>query len=204
MNDTFFLIAVIMSVVGTAAYMIYCIMEMPEYIYIGIITLINAIGTVGLYVSYQKYYKNVMKGLIGFTLMGLLPLTVTCAFPVEPELEVYTALSLCNLIVVIELSLNHFVINSDRYSKSIYVRINQVLILVMFIMYLAMAAAWIMEAVGGLPILYMTGIPLASFGVSATIVCVDSRLDAYRVEREAAGWTAEHGYPEGYVAEEKR
>jgi len=35
----------------------------------------------------------------------------------------------------------------------------------------------------------------------AAIVCVESRLDAYRLDREAAGWTEEKGYPEGYVHE---
>jgi len=38
-------------------------------------------------------------------------------------------------------------------------------------------------------------------GMIAAIVCVESRLDAYRLDREAAGWTEEAGYPEGYVHE---
>jgi len=29
-------------------------------------------------------------------------------------------------------------------------------------------------------------------------VCVESRLDAYRLDRETAGWSEEKGYPEGY------
>jgi len=37
--------------------------------------------------------------------------------------------------------------------------------------------------------------------MTATIVCVESHLDAYRIDREAAGWTEEAGYPEGYVHE---
>lgn len=34
--------------------------------------------------------------------------------------------------------------------------------------------------------------------VCGVIVCVESRLDAYRLNREKAGWTEETGYPEGY------
>ena len=36
-------------------------------------------------------------------------------------------------------------------------------------------------------------------GMTSVVVCVESRLDAYRMDREAAGWTEERGYPEGYV-----
>jgi len=38
-------------------------------------------------------------------------------------------------------------------------------------------------------------------GTALVVVCVESRLDAYRLDREAAGWTEEKGYPEGYVHE---
>jgi len=38
-------------------------------------------------------------------------------------------------------------------------------------------------------------------GMTSVVVCVESRLDAYRLDREAAGWTEEKGYPEGYVHE---
>jgi len=43
-----------------------------------------------------------------------------------------------------------------------------------------------------------------AFGVTAAIVCVESRLDAYRLDREEAGWTEEKGYPEGYVHEHQK
>ena len=33
------------------------------------------------------------------------------------------------------------------------------------------------------------------------ICCVESRLDAYRIDRENAGWTEDNGYPEGSVHE---
>jgi len=40
--------------------------------------------------------------------------------------------------------------------------------------------------------------------IAAVIVCVESRLDAYRLDREAAGWTEEQGYPEGYVHQNEK
>jgi len=200
-NDKFFFATVLMSVVGTIAFSIYCLSTFPQYSYLAVIMAFNAASTIALYVSYKKYSKNVMKGLVGFLLMGLLALTITSVFPLEWEQMFYTIVSLINLLVVVLLCVNHFVINSDHHSKNANVRLNQVLLFVMFVLFVVMAATWILGATGALAILYMIGIPIGSFGVTASVVCVESRLDAYRIDREKAGWTEEKGYPEGYVHE---
>jgi len=199
MNDKFFLAAVLMSVIGTLAFTVYCLSQWLQYSYMAVIVLVNAVSTVALYGAYKKHSKNVMKGLIGFLLMGLLALTITAVFPLEPEQLLYLIVSLINFAVVLALCINHFVINSDHHSRNANVRLNQVLLFVMFILFVVMAAVWIVGITGILPIIYMIGIPVAAFGVTSTVVCVESRLDAYRLDREAAGWTEEAGYPEGYV-----
>jgi len=200
-NDKFFLTTVLMSVIGTIAFTIYCLSNYPEYSYIAVIMVFNAMSTIALYISYKRHSKNVMKGLVGFILMGLLALTITCVFPLEPEQKLYTVLSLANLVVVIALCVNHFVINADHHSRSANVCLNQVLLFGTFVLFVAIAGAWIIGATGFFAVLYMIGIPVGSFGVTAAIVCVESRLDAYRIDREAAGWTEETGYPAGYVHE---
>jgi len=200
-NDKFFLATVLMTVIGTIAYEFYCLSFFPQYSYIAVIVLVNAVSTVALYVSYKNYSKNAMKCLIGFLLMGLLALTIATVFPIEPEQQLYTVFSLIDLLVVVLLCVNHFVINSEHHSKSINIRLNQILLFILFVLYVVMAVVWIKTTTGIINFVYMMGIPVVAFGITAAVVCVESRLDAYRIDREAAGWTEEKGYPEGYVHE---
>lgn len=203
-NDKFFLIAVLMSVLGAIPFSICCLTVWMQYSYMAAIVIVNGISAVAFYVSYQKHSKNVMKGLAGFMLMGLLALTIMATFPLDPSDPLYIALSLVNLLVVSVLCVNHFVINSDHHSRSANIYINQILLFAQFVLYIIMASRWISGMTGIILFLYMMGIPVTAFGVTASIVCVESRLDAYRIDRETAGWTEESGYPEGYVHQKDR
>jgi len=200
-SDKFFLAAVLLAALGSIPFCICCLMLWMQYSYMAVIVIVNAVSAIAFYVSYRKHSKNVMKGLGGFLLMGLLALTIVATFPLDPADPLYIVLSLGNLLVVIVLCVNHFVINSDHHSKNANIRLNQVLLFVQFVLYIVMAAKWIAGMSGIILVLYMIGIPVTAFGVTASIVCVESRLDAYRLDREAAGWTEEKGYPEGYVHE---
>jgi len=200
-SDTFFLVAVLMAALGAIPFSICCLMIWMQYSYMAAIVIVNGVSAVAFYISYRKHSKNVMKGLGGFLLMGLLSLTILATFPLDPADSLYIVLSLANLLVVLILCINHFVINSDHHSKSANIRLNQVLLFAQFVLYIVMAAKWIADISGAVLILYIIGIPVTAFGVTASIVCVESRLDAYRLDREAAGWTEEKGYPEGYVHE---
>jgi len=203
-SDAFFLFSVALTVISVVPFTICALIVWPQYSYMPAILVVDAVSVVALYVSYKRYNKNVMKGLIGFLLMGVLAITITATFPIESEDTLYTILSIINLIVVVVLCVNHFVINSDHHSKSSNILLNQVLLFGQFVLYLIMAYRWIGEINGIILILYMFGIPFAIFGVTASIVCVESRLDAYKLDREAAGWSEEKGYPKGYVHQKDR
>jgi len=200
-NDKFFLATVLLTVLGSIAFCICCLKIWMQYSYMAAIVIVNSVSVIAFYYSYRKHSKNVMKSLGGFLLMGLLALTIVATFPLDPTDPIYIVLSLVNLIVVMVLCINHLVINSNHHSKSSNIRLNQVLLFVQFLIYIIMAARWIAGISGIILVLYMIGIPVAAFGVTASIVCVESRLDAYRIDREEAGWTEEKGYPEGYVHE---
>jgi len=203
-SDIFFLVSVALTVISVVPFTICSLMVWPQYSYMPAILVVNAISVVALYISYKRYNKNVMKSLIGFLLMGVLAITITATFPIEPGDIVYTILSLINLLVVVSLCINHFVINSNRYAKSLNIYLNQILLFAQFAIYLIMAYRWIGDVSGFILVLYMLGIPFAEFGVTASIVCVESRLDAYKYDREVAGWTEEAGYPKGYVHQKDR
>jgi len=131
-SDKFFLATVWMAVLGAIAFSICCLMIWRQYSYMAAIVIVNAVSTIAFYVSYRKHSKNVMKGLAGFLLMGLLALTISATFPLDPTDLLYIALSLLNLLVVLVLCINHFVINSDHHSKRANIRLNQVLLFVQF------------------------------------------------------------------------
>lgn len=103
------------------------------------------------------------------------------------------------------LFINHFIINSVHHSKPVNIRINQIAALLYFVDCLAWDITWALSFPLGIETVGACIECISCTGLIATIVSVESRLDAYRIDREKAGWTEEKGYPEGYVHEyEKR
>jgi len=197
LSDRFFLLSVVITVISTVFYTVFCLAVWPEYSYMAAVVITNGISVIGMYISYRNHSKNVMKGLIGFLLSGLLSVTLIATFPLEHANTIYNTLSLINVAIVSTLCINHFIINSDHHSRSANVKLNQILLFVQFILFIAMAYIWIDGVSGIYYIMYMCGIPMAAFGVTSSIVCVETRLDEFRLDREAAGWTEEKGYPKG-------
>jgi len=78
---------------------------------------------------------------------------------------------------------------------------NQVLCALLSVSFLVWDIIWACVCGNTLDAVSSISLALGFIGLFATIVCVESRLDAYRLDREAAGWTEEAGYPEGYVHE---
>jgi len=98
------------------------------------------------------------------------------------------------------LLINHFIINSDRNPSPINVFINQIIILlfclvsvvnliIAYIVTQQMTPVFVGVALNNI---------LAVIMQCNTIVCIETKLDAYRIKRTEAGWTDEKGYPEDY------
>jgi len=154
-----------------------------------------------IYTSYKKHQKNMTKGLLGFLLAINLLNTIEFSQLLDGTVLDYFMEGI-TLIVTVILTVNHFVINRTHKSSPMNVYINQisagVLILISGIVWSVLG---LLQNPNG--VVAFTNI-MSLFGYSgkiAAIVCVESRLDAYRLDREAAGWTEEKGYPEGYVHE---
>jgi len=201
-NDKFFLAAVIIAIAGSLLFCIYGLIYTPEN-YMGMsIIFISALCVLGLYISYKKHSKNVMKPLMGALLMSLVICQISFFSQTYSVFDLFFNI-ICLLMAII-LFLNHLVINSSRQASPSSIRTNQSCALLFAVTYFVWVALWVPMAVNGLGrVLY------AVFAVSVlctllTVVCVESRLDAYRLDREAAGWTEEAGYPEGYVHEYER
>lgn len=197
-SDKFFLTGTILGVIGVLLYAITAVISSPENYGKLILMAVDVTCTIGLYVSYKKHNKNVMKYLIGFKLMEILSQVIDGSFPLNLDDKYVAALSIINVIIVIALCINHFVINSDHHSRSGNILINQVLLFAYLIVAIAFGIPTISDMKSILSFIILV---CGCFGNMAVIVCVESRLDAYRLDREAAGWTEEAGYPEGYVHE---
>lgn len=195
-NDRFFLAVSAIAILGEMFFSSLMLIAKPESIRSTGIFLLLAIFLLCVYCSYRDHSKNVMKGLMGSVLATLL--MVSLSYLTEMETLFDKVFAPAFLVLVATLFVNHFSINADRHPSPKGVLLNQILSFLVAAVYLA----WI---ICGIPALKDSTEILANIihAVAfpcfiATIVCVESRLDAYRIDREAAGWTVEKGYPEGY------
>jgi len=196
-NDKFFLANVLIAAIGLVINFVICrFIYPPEWSTGFILFIIVAVCLLVVYFSYKKHNKNVMKGMIGAVLMaylieGILGLNVNYTPFDRICTRLMFALSVC-------LFISHFVINGSRKASPVSVLINQLLCFTNAIT----SIVW--NAIGNNGTLELVASVLSAIAWSCvmfSIVCVESRLDAYRLDREAAGWTEEKGYPEGYVHE---
>jgi len=190
---------VLCAMVGEAAFALINIFVWNVAVQSKIVLLLRLVCVVALYCSYKKHSKNVMKGMYGALLMAQLITAILCISDAQLPVE-----RICFPIFAIlsaVLFLNHFIINSDRKASPAVITLNQIVLVLLVINNAVMGIAWIMYAPNAIHII-STILDIIGFaGMAAVVVCVESRLDAYRLDREAAGWTEEAGYPEGYVHE---
>ncbi len=195
-NDLFFLLMTILAVVGETLYSIIGLAVTPRapLPYIGLLFRVGCV--IVLYDSYRKHSKNVMKGMMGALLMGQLLTAISLLSDRVLPIEVVTT----PIFVILSafLFINHFIINADHNPSMAMVNLNRVLVLVLLVNNFLRAGAYCLQCeslVEGVSVL-LDG--LGFLGLSSVVVCVESRLDAYRIDRQTAGWTEEKGYPEGY------
>jgi len=200
-SDKFFLAMVLCAVVCNVIYTVLSIVVYNRAVGPKLQLLLRILCVVCLYVSYCRHSKNVMKGLMGALLMAQLTTAtnmlsnMSTIFPINKfTVPVFAGLSLLLLI-------NHLIINSDRHSSPVMIRINQVLLILLVVNQAIWSTYIILSDFSALCLIRQICNFVGFTGMHAVVVCVESRLDAYRLDREAAGWTEEKGYPEGYVHE---
>jgi len=198
-NDRFYLAMVLCAVIGNVLDTIIFAVVVNEFPISKVQLLIRVVCLIALYISYRKHSKNVMKGLMGALLMAQLLTAIgllsNMNFPIDIIcVPVFAVLSLLLLI-------NHFVINSDHHSSPVMVRINQILGILLVVNEIIWAGNLVITMYSTFILALQIANVIGCIGMVLSIICVESRLDAYRIDREVAGWTEEKGYPEGYVHE---
>ncbi len=200
LSDKFFAAVTWLAVIGTIPYIVVqTILYSSERLTLVASAehLLLSVFLAVVYIAYKKHSKNVMKGMMG----AALTCSLVIPFAYSLMYEDFALILISSLALPVILFVNHFIINSDRHSSPAAVKFNQIASLVFAAMTLIIAIVSIFfydntaEAVTA--VIYAVCQPC--FALS--IVCIESRLDAYRIDREKAGWTEENGYPEGYVHE---
>jgi len=198
-NDRFFLAMVLLSILGEGicSFMFFAVFKQISLS--KMILLLRLACIFVLYCSYKKHNKNVMKGMMGALLMAQLITAITLISEVTIP-SAYWSASLF-LLLTLFLFINHFIINSNRRPSPCMIFINQLLVCLMAVNNTVLVFSWIVQS-RNLLITLCGILDIVGFiGITSVVVCVESRLDAYRLDREAAGWTEEKGYPRGYVHE---
>ncbi len=198
-SDKFFVATIIVAVAAEILYAIF--VSLPSFGICYMPTAITLLSIVclqlALFISYREHSKNAMKGLMGALLMAFFVMSHSYL-----AMTGYTlvfgclyALALCLLLI------NHFVLNSDRRANPKYIKLNQTILAIIPIIVLVWGLFDIFFNFSGNTILVVLVRLISICAALSMIVCVESRLDAYRLRREDGGWTEEEGYPEEYDRE---
>jgi len=197
-NDLFFKVVSIVAFVLTLVTSVINLVFYDGYNILVFLDIINCVCIATLYISYVKHSKNIMKGVMGCVLMEMFIQSSLILF------DEYEILEIFYFVLTGILMINHFIINGDHHSSPFHVYVNQIVVVLIACITLCI----FLTILPSEPDLYAKLNDIAmcigqccSF---AAIVCVESRLDAYRIDRENAGWTKESGYPEGYVHQKDR
>jgi len=196
-NDNFFGAMVVFAVIGEILgyTLVFNMVALATVIHV----MVSVVCVVALYTSYKNHSKNVMKAMMSALLMAQLLSAID--FISDPVSAGYIAYAVVFSVLSAFLFVDHIIINSVHHSSPAMVRLNQIIVIMLIIL----NTVWQCVALYALPIpVYIAAGVLDIFGFAGmmlSVICVESRLDAYRLDREAAGWTEEAGYPEGYVHE---
>lgn len=178
----------ILTIITVAAMAISCIWLIPNGAYLDtFFQLGQALIFVFLYRSYRNHDKNLMKALIGLSLGLLLSYFaygwITPNFWISPISRIRGEMFLIVLAVIII----HFIINADHHSSPGLVLANQILLIAGMILMLYFTVMHAMVIPPETPLLekfacLFNGLSYAC--ACGAIVCIESRLDAYRIKRE--------------------
>jgi len=169
------------------------------YLNYGLTHIVYALCLIVLLATYRKHNKNVMKAMMGALLMTL----VLDSFSYLQSFRAFDiTFAFIYMIIAIGLFINHMLINGTHHPTQAKVRVNQILVILLAIAHIV----WFIYPLSNfINDTYMTisfvGYVFGYVCMAIAIICVESRLDAYRLDREAAGWTEENGYPKDYVHE---
>ncbi len=189
LNDDLFLWLTVANMFICALYALFCFIPgfaCSDFV-LGIMILIIAVCVMALYASYRGHNKNVMKGLMGALLMAMLMMSVQ-------RLKTDPLFGTVQTLLVAALMAEHFSINGRHQQSPKGVHANQVLAILIVVN----AVVWNIVRPTTINAVFSILEIVVACSTVGSVVCIESKLDSFRAERENAGWTEEKGYPEEY------
>jgi len=154
-------------------------------IYTGCMAIACSVAMIFLVVSYIRHEKNVMKGLIGvvLTLCFSYKLYITVNASTTAELIINIIMLACILFILV----NHFIINSDHHSNPDKIFHSQLMAFIYFVftVILLIVQIAILKQDPSKAVL----VSLFWLATVAFIICIETKLDSFRISREEKGWT---------------
>lgn len=192
-NDKFFLVSVVISIV-CALVSVFCYasnglsLEYDDLSWV-VSSCLYAIGVFVLYRSYIKHDKNVMKTMLGFLLAVILMADLGPTATYIKNNDSKLIFMLIYIVLDIALIINHFILCSDHKSKPGIILLNQLNILseaVISIIYFSIMMSNLVSNPNTNIYDYLgcASGEIVFFFMFASIVCVESRLDLYKANRE--------------------
>ncbi|GEM_PF-6963916 len=173
--------------------------------YYFIFTPFMALVAIFMVVAYAKHQKNVMKGLMGASLLWVLSEE---AGYLEQVLEsnrgyyfavhgghwnLYVVLKAVSVAVFLGIFILHFVINSDRKSSPKTIRLNRALFFVLIALYVADGVLNLLSDSFSVGVFALI---LFKLCLVILVLCLETNLDEFRLIREAKGWKGQNDYSE--------
>lgn len=134
-------------------------------------------------VSYFKHEKNIMKCTIGATLGGTVAAELTTLL-----LKGVTAVNILGVIIPIVVLISHLIINSDHHSKPRKIIFNQIFLFITTLILLGLSCYSIFKYGWSRDFARALSIYLFYLASILVLVCIESKLDAFRILREKRGW----------------
>lgn len=151
-----------------------------------------------LFFSYRRHDKNVMKGLLGVLLTiavcnelcflyGYYQVMLAQFYELQYTLGVaFAAIEVIFVLMQALIFLGHFFINADHHSNPALVSLNQTCLLMMLAVILIQKVFTVaMIGTTALSLVDQVFWCVQELGVFTTVICIESKLDAFRVAREA-------------------
>lgn len=152
-----------------------------------------------LAVSYKKHAKNIMKPMMG----ALLAASFFCDLPLAVDMlsngqwyydnvgdvwAIYEILVIFSLMGYLAILIFHMIINSDHHSSPAKVKINQIIIILVMVVYVGeiIISLFINRSVSFM--LAKICCSLANIALLDMIIAIESKLDLFRQAREANGY----------------
>lgn len=196
-NGLLLLMAILFIVFQTAS-IVFDLFEEPFDLAWTMESILMAIVCILMYASYRAHVKNVMKPLLGATLMLILYYNMDWAcFYIEEFKDVveyysgdiafivYIVTQILLFVTLVPINVMHYVINATHHSSPKKIALNKAFYILFAVFTLAQCVCSIFMDAATNDVISMFAGSIADLFMLAMVIIIESSLDEFRLAREA-------------------